>query len=501
MASARKVIPKACDACRRRKVKCNGQQPCSGCMSASLLCAYDSPRKQGGNRGARATVLNELRGFNVQRATAASPTSASSGSIHSPPATPFEPEASFVQACVNAYLCRIQLVVPILSQHALETEVQLAKTSPASLQFVIALCAYVANFGNALTETQRERHSSFKMDLGRQSLEDALRMQDPKRVTEPNPRSMLISFFLYGAHAGLGDYQQGWFYLREATTLFTMLKKDAVSWYDSRANSCMFWILLISERSHGVRRSRPITLQVTSSSPTLVGSQTPGLQLLASIFRPLDEIFFAVWNGSSESCSKEWLLELERDVRIALPSMLELSNEEMANLRVTQFWLRIKLWELFPRFGFLSTESVYECLTFRYPVAVATELTILAMKLPITSLQVHGVGMTEKVFDIACAVADVLPFISVSASQMELGPVDYLTQVVSVLAKLPGGTDKFVPLLLAKINELRPELVHSLCAAMQLPFAAFSDPMSPDTRFVYEEEVGRGLYADLRRVR
>lgn len=108
---------------------------------------------------------------------------------------------------------------------------------------------------------------------------------------------------------------------------------------------------------------------------------------------------------------------------------------------------------------------------------------------------------TEKVFDIACAVTDVLPFITVSASQMELGPVDYLTQVVSLLAKLPGGADKFVPLLFAKVNELRPELVTTLCTATQLPLGAFSDPMSPDTRYIYEEEVGRGLYIDLRRGR
>jgi SP family general alpha glucoside:H+ symporter-like MFS transporter len=106
---------------------------------------------------------------------------------------------------------------------------------------------------------------------------------------------------------------------------------------------------------------------------------------------------------------------------------------------------------------------------------------------------------TEKVFDIACAIADVLPFIDVSTSQVELGPVDYLTQVVSLLAKLPGGSTKFVPLLLAKINELRPELLHTLGAASQLPLTAFSYPMSPGTRFLYEEEVGRGLYADLRK--
>ena len=102
-------------------------------------------------------------------------------------------------------------------------------------------------------------------------------------------------------------------------------------------------------------------------------------------------------------------------------------------------------------------------------------------------------------FDIACAVADVLPFITLSASQLELGPVDYLTQVVSLLAKLPGGATKFIPLLTAKVNELRPELVNTFCTATQLPLGAFSDPMSPGTRCVYEQEVGRGLYIDLRR--
>lgn len=248
MASARKVIPKACDACRRRKVKCNGQQPCSGCMSARLPCAYVSPRKQGGNRGARATVLNELRAGHLQHTAAVSPTSASSESVHSPLTTPYNSEASFIQACIDAYVYRIQPVVPILSRHALETEIQLAKTSLASRQFILAFCAYVANFGNALEDTSSGHLSSSRASLATQSLNNALLVQDPTRVTNPTPRSMLISFFLYGAYAGLGDYQQGWFYLREATTLFTMLKRQEVGWYDERIDSCTFWILLISER-------------------------------------------------------------------------------------------------------------------------------------------------------------------------------------------------------------------------------------------------------------
>jgi SP family general alpha glucoside:H+ symporter-like MFS transporter len=148
-------------------------------------------------------------------------------------------------------------------------------------------------------------------------------------------------------------------------------------------------------RSHGIRRNRPITIQVTPDSPSLHEPEEIGLQYLASIFRPFDEVFFAIWNGSSNDCSKEWLLRLESRVRNALPDALEVSSEQIANLRVSQLWLQVKLFELSPRFGFLSSESGHECLTFGYPIVLARELIILAMKLPIGSLQIHGVGMVR----------------------------------------------------------------------------------------------------------
>ena len=164
MTSVRKVVPKACDACRRRKVRCNGQQPCLGCMSANLTCAYVSPRRQGGNRGARATVLNELRANQAQQGASISP--ASSDSTDSPLIVTYAAEASFVQGCIDAYLCRIRSVVPILTLQTLETEVQLAKTSVQSRQLILAFCAYVANFGNVLEEVQPGHRSESLLTMG-----------------------------------------------------------------------------------------------------------------------------------------------------------------------------------------------------------------------------------------------------------------------------------------------------------------------------------------------
>lgn len=94
-----------------------------------------------------------------------------------------------------------------------------------------------------------------------------------------------------------------------------------------------------------------------------------------------------------------------------------------------------------------------------------------------------------------------LPFLSEPTSIPGFQPPDYLIQLMLLIGKLPGGSSRFVPLLLAKVNETLPEVVKMMCEAIKLPLVALNDPMSPDTRFVYEEEVGRGLYLDLRRER
>lgn len=42
----RKRVAKACDQCRRRKTKCDGQPHCNTCNSVGLKCSYGDPTKQ-----------------------------------------------------------------------------------------------------------------------------------------------------------------------------------------------------------------------------------------------------------------------------------------------------------------------------------------------------------------------------------------------------------------------------------------------------------------------
>ena len=244
----RKAVSQACDACRRRKIKCNGLQPCPGCISASLSCTFNIPQRRGGNRGARATVLNELRG--IQRDETASPQSPEAPPIqqHSPGTPVGGLETIKIEACIDAYAERIYPVVPLLDPDTIRAEALHTSTSLLSRQFIVSFCAYVVTFGKILDESILSSSHITEADLGKQLLDAALRIQNPERLSDPTHQSVFVSFFLYGAFAGLGNYRQAWFYLREATTLFMMQKGENSGWYGPKSHRCLFWVLVISER-------------------------------------------------------------------------------------------------------------------------------------------------------------------------------------------------------------------------------------------------------------
>lgn len=256
MTENRKIVTKACDACRRRKIRCKftpGGTPCQGCTSAKLSCTWDLPRGQGGNRGVRATVLNELRA-KQQRVIATAPFSpghesrsissaTSSPAVSSPDANP-----TTMEAFVDAYAAHIHPVIPLVAPEFIRDEIGQALSSSLSNSFILAFCAYVAHFGRLAEAYEHLRSRSLNASSGRQFLNAALATLKSESSVDANHYLVYLSFFAYGAYAGHGDYQHAWFYLRQATTLFMMLKNDDIGWFDAQTRRRLFWVLLISER-------------------------------------------------------------------------------------------------------------------------------------------------------------------------------------------------------------------------------------------------------------
>lgn len=62
-----KSLKRACDCCRKRKVRCDGESPCGPCRKATIRCAYlQAPRKKGPKGLRSARVLHALRKIDQQ---------------------------------------------------------------------------------------------------------------------------------------------------------------------------------------------------------------------------------------------------------------------------------------------------------------------------------------------------------------------------------------------------------------------------------------------------
>jgi hypothetical protein len=118
-----------------------------------------------------------------------------------------------------------------------------------------------------------------------------------------------------------------------------------------------------------------------------------GFRCLVNLYLPFDEAFLAQWNGTSATCSIESLVRLEERIRSAVPADLGLPDILMADLRVSQQWLRIMIWQLSTTAGFLSTKPTHECMDFRYPLLIAQDLCFATWKLSKQGMETHGIGL------------------------------------------------------------------------------------------------------------
>lgn len=300
------------------------------------------------------------------------------------------------------------------------------------------------------------------------------------RKSNPSFELCLLTFFLYACHATLLHHSQAFIFLRETTTLWLLLKPNS---YDPSVKPLvdrLFWVLLISERSHGVRYRRPITLQITAETPRLVPPTEPdpdpalaGLASLAALFSPLDTSFIAALNHEKLAVppTPASLSYIECCVNTAVNPTVRLQNTQKANLRVTQLWLRIILWQMRLRLGHLAEDAAKHSLTFHYPLEVAKDLTLSTRDLALESLRVHGVGLTEKLFDIASAVVDVLARVPIAPSSPHgagTSPRDDLNFVRRLITQLPGGRDIYDALLDKHIEQAVPGMHLGQVQALQI---------------------------------
>ncbi|KAM5352974.1 hypothetical protein ACJ41O_005696 [Fusarium nematophilum] len=447
-------VPRACQRCKTLRRGCNEFRPCRRCVDAGLgdrCMAQSGPAAIAPYAGSGWANLNLGVADAAQRLADLVP-------------------SQIIHHCTERFIARLYPTIPILTRDYvvhLKSITSSAESRVEAHAVLAAMCAQVLLQAeepeNLLSEgVIRENNATY----GAMILDQAVAAHQliPRNV-KPSLNQCLLAFFLYACQSRLSHHSQAFLFLREATTLFCLLRLDDMDASARSLASRLFWVLLVSERSHAIRYRRPITLQITSETPELEMKDPSlvGFWSLAALFRPIDTSFVGLHNQEILATTPPLasLDYVETSVNTALKADVHLHDTQKANLRITQLWLRVIIWKLRLRLGHLSENAHQHSLTYQYPLEIAKDLTLSTRDLSINSIKVHGVGLTEKLYDIVSAVVDVLARVPVNPSSpqglaMGTSPEDDLLYIRDLMAQLPGGTTIYEPLLENHIQQALP---------------------------------------------
>ncbi|KAG4437513.1 hypothetical protein IFR05_007023 [Cadophora sp. M221] len=477
-------VKRACDACHRRKVKCDGINPCRNCSSAQLSCTYHAIPQKKGPKGSRAKVISELRETQRQ-STLSSKVANRLNGISSPPCSPtLTPTPGLltndmIKECIEFFFANMYPTLPILHRERLEQQAMYADQNVDTYCLLTSLCAFMMiqpGMGIPGDPLGLDSLPGANLISGNLLMEETLRVRKSyDHLETPTLNSLVTSFFLFGCYFGLDLHNKAWFHLREATTLahiLNMQKEDTYVQFDvveSSRRRRLYWLLFVTERAYALQRHRPLSLQATITLPTPTDDPTDaqahhlnGFIHLVNLFRPFDEAFVALWNKTRTDCSPAYLSALQKQLNDALPTYLNSTENQTADLRTSQQWLRTMVWQLSIQNGCLSSGNGDPSMTFQYPVDIARDLVGMTSQFSQQSMEVHGIGLIEKLFDVACSLTDVLSLLPPNPDPFQLGPRDYLHDFMTLLSVLRNGDHRFLPLLLAKVNDVLPKLVNPM---------------------------------------
>lgn len=416
-------VKKACDACHRRKVRCSGEQPCQNCGQSNLQCTYFAIPQKKGPKGSRAKVISEIRDGQHPPAPLVSPKRQLKHEISNPfdfnaaPATPSYQETpgllsqQTLDICITFFFEHLYPTIPLFDRQRLETLASTRDNGHSEIYCLVAsLCAFVlVQPGMTIVvsgmmgddyegETPQSRYG-----YARALIDDLLRVRkDIDYVEHPTLHSVQTSFFLFSCYFSLEKQNSCWFHLREAATVAQILGMHEEATYSSgdpienAYRRRTYWLVLLTERAYAMERHKPLTLYATIALPTSDGSDTEilnGFLHLINLFRCIEDDFMALWNKVKSECSIAWLANLQQQLLDALPHDLQTTKHQAADIRITQQWLRVIVWQLSIMNNQLSSTSPNAAMTFKYPIQIAKDLLADLASMDVPSMEVHGVGL------------------------------------------------------------------------------------------------------------
>lgn len=258
------AVKRACDACHRRKVKCDGVNPCRNCSSATLSCTYNAVPQKKGPKGSRAKVICELREQQKSTSLFAKVQNRINTGSSQPCTSGFAPTSGmvtpeFVKDCINFFFDNQYAQLPILDRRQMEQQILYMEQDHDTYCMMISLCAFIMLQPGA---TMPVGENNLDMGLGATIIASQLLLEEALRVRKGyeyldtiTTNTLATSFFIFGCYYGQQMHDKAWYHLREATTMIHMTGMNSEAHYmqldaeEASRRRRLYWLF------HGVERS------------------------------------------------------------------------------------------------------------------------------------------------------------------------------------------------------------------------------------------------------
>lgn len=409
------AVKRACDACHRRKVKCDGINPCRNCSQAQLSCTYNAIPQKKGPKGSRAKVISELRETQRQTSLSAKVQNRING-INCTPAspslcpTPGLLTSELVKDCVAYFFDNMYTQLPILDRRTVEQQVLYMEQNRDAYCLMTSLCAFVM-LQPGMTMPAGD---PFQLDMmpgativsSQLLLEEALRVRKGYEYLDSITLNALVTnYFLFACNYGQEMHDRAWYYLREATTMVHMVgmhKEDHYMQFDAveaTRRRRLFWLLYSTERAYAIQRNRPLTLQATINFPTVNDDPSDALShhlgaflLLPNLFKPFDDAYLSVWNKARSNLSSQHVANLQKQLGDLVQSYL-CQDANLTDLHTNQSWLKSTVWQLTN--GAVNTNGD-DSMQFQYPGNMSRDLLMnMASQFPNQGMELLNSGLVS----------------------------------------------------------------------------------------------------------
>jgi hypothetical protein len=123
--------------------------------------------------------------------------------------------------------------------------------------------------------------------------------------------------------------------------------------------------------------------------------QLAGFMRLIKLYKPFDETFFGLWNRSIRDTVPSWLAQLQQQLSDILPSYLEGAETQIVDMKVSQHWLRMMIWQLAISHAFILTMAPDDTLSFGFPIEVSRDLVELSADFSQHAREGHKSGIVS----------------------------------------------------------------------------------------------------------